>query len=88
MYLDTQTIAGLLDLFTRAFCLKYYNRDVCGVRTLLLELLMTVFEVMWGLIKQGRGDVGQFLGHPICDGLPTGDNGPEGVPDLCILGKP
>ena len=22
-------------------------------------------------------DVSQFLGHPICDGPPTGDNGPE-----------
>ena len=42
---------------------------------------------MRAVANQGMDDVHQFLGHSICDGLPTRDNGPEVVPDLCILGK-
>ena len=42
---------------------------------------------MKGLVNQGMDDVDQFLGHSIYDGTPIRDNGPEGVPALCILGR-
>ena len=38
--------------------------------------------------QQGADGVSQLLSQPICDGHPTGDNGPEGVLVLCILSKP
>ena len=46
---------------------------------------MCVFEVMWGLIYKWFDDVGELLGSTISDGPPTGHNGSEGVPVLCIL---
>ena len=50
--------------------------------------MLGVFEVMWRLANKGFDDVGKFFGYPICDGSPTGYYGSEGVPDLCILGRP
>ena len=36
--------------------------------------------MMWEMADQGADDVSQFLGHPICNGPPTRDTGPKGVP--------
>ena len=44
--------------------------------------------MVWGLASQEVDDFSQLLSHSICDGPSTGDNGPEGVPILCILGGP
>ena len=43
--------------------------------------MLGIFKVMLGLTNQETDDVGQFLGHSICDGPPTGEHGPQGVPD-------
>ena len=50
--------------------------------------MLGVSEVMWRLANKGFDDVGEFLGYPICYGPPTGYYGSEGVPVLCILGRP
>ena len=39
--------------------------------------MLGVFEVMWGLAYKGFDDVGKFLSNTICDGPPTGNNGPK-----------
>ena len=44
----------------------------------LLDKVLSVFEVVWGLVYQGFDDVRKLLGNPICDGPPTGNNGSEG----------
>ena len=44
----------------------------------LLDKVLGVFKVVWGLAYQGFDDVGKLLGNPICDGPPTGNNGSEG----------
>ena len=40
----------------------------------LLYEVLSVFEIVWGLANQGANDVGQFHGHSICYGPPTGNN--------------
>ena len=54
----------------------------------LLNEVLGVFEVMWGLAYKGFDDVGKLLSNAICDGPPTGNNGPEGGACLWILGRP
>ena len=44
----------------------------------LLNEMLGIFEVMWGLAYKGFDDVGKLLSNTISDGPPTGNNGPEG----------
>ena len=42
MYLDAQTIAGLLEPFTKAFSVGYYNGNVFVVGTTVVGIVMLV----------------------------------------------
>ena len=42
MHLDAQTIAGLLEPFTKAFCVGYYNGNVFVVGTTVVGVVMLV----------------------------------------------
>ena len=53
----------------------------------LLNEMLGVFKVMWGLANKGFDDVGEFFGYPICDGPPTGNYGPEGGTSFVNFGK-
>ena len=33
----------------------------------LLDKVLSVFEVVWGLAYKGFDDVGELLGNPLCD---------------------
>ena len=48
---------------------------------------MCVFEMVWGLAYKGFDDVCKLLGNPICDGPPTGNNGPKGCTCFVNFGK-
>ena len=54
----------------------------------MLYKVLHVFDMVRGLANQRVDDVGQLLSHLICDGPPTGENGPEGVLVLYTLGRP
>ena len=45
----------------------------------LVDKMMGIFEVVWGLTYKWFDDMGRLLGNTIGDGPPTGNNGPEGV---------
>ena len=53
----------------------------------LLDEMLSVFKVMWGLAYKGFDDVGKLLGNTICDGPPTGNNGPEGGTCFVYFGQ-
>ena len=54
----------------------------------LLNEVLGVFEVMWGLAYNGFDDVGKLLSNAICDGPLLETMGLRGVPALWILGRP
>ena len=62
------------------------SHDLFWLQLYLLHVL-SVFEMVWGLVNQGANDVGQLLGHSICDEPPTGNNGPEGGANFVYFEK-
>ena len=49
----------------------------------LLDEMLCVFKMMWGLAYKGFNDVGKLLGNTISDGPHTEHNGSEG--DTCFV---
>ena len=54
----------------------------------LLDEMLGIFEVVWGLAYKWFDDVGQLLGNTISDGPLLETMGLRGVPVLWILGRP
>ena len=54
----------------------------------LLNEVLCVFEMVWGLAYKGFNNVCKFLGNTICDGPLLETMALRGVPTLSIFGRP
>ena len=54
VHLDAQTIAGLLELFPKSFCIGYHDRNVFVIGSIAVGVIVLVIRGCWCIVNVSR----------------------------------